>query len=288
MPAGQPLRKLSGGDKGTNGGRVAIRLARRPLPYHGAVLRVSTVIAVAALAAIAAGCGSSHSTAPPTTSSIPTIPKKTLQLAVKDFPNQLAGSIVFNIDRTHGDPRKPGGWRRQYTVKLTHLVLRRIWVRGKGDQRKARYDLVSAKEAFTGFEDLTNSKCKTTRIVWAGSGKPATGDVEIFGPKFDASVGFVFLVPQRGATTTRPCRSGGAGARNTVTRTARIAGNANLKLVASKVPSNRFAIGIEIQSSTAGTGETGGYTINGILAPPATGSPVQVCKEQGTKLTCPA
>lgn len=252
------------------------------------MLRVSRVWPAVVLVAIAAGCGSSHSAAPTTTETIPTIPKKTLQLVVRQFPRELAGSVVFNIDRTQGAPGKRGSWRRKYIVSLTHLLLRRSWVRGTGDQRKARYDLVSATEAFSGFENLTNSKCKTTHIVWAGAGKPATGVVEIFGPKFDASVGFVFLVPQRGRTTTRPCGSHGAGARNTVTRTARIVGNANLKLVASKTPAGRFSIGIQIQSSTAGSGETGGYTINGMLAPPDTGTPVQLCRSHGGKLTCPA
>jgi hypothetical protein len=113
--------------------------------------------------------------------------------------------------------------------------------------------------------------------------------VEIFSPKFDAPVGFVFLVPQRGATTTRPCGATSGGQKNTVTRTAKIEGNANLKLTASKAPAARFSIGIEIQSSTAGTLESGGYTIGGTLAPPAGASnPVRLCRQQGDKLNCPA
>jgi hypothetical protein len=207
---------------------------------------------------------------------------------VQQFPRELAGSVVFKIDRTLGTQGKPRSSRRKYTVSLTHLLLRRTWVRGQGDARKARYDLVSAREAFSGYEDLTSSKCKTTRTVWAGSGAPPNGAVEIFSPKFDASVGFIFYVPQRGRTTTRPCGSHSGGRRNTVTRTARIVGNANLKLVASKTPAARFSIGIEIQSSTVGSGETGGYTINGNLAPPLTGSPVQVCRSHSGKLSCPA
>ncbi|HZD97330.1 MAG TPA: hypothetical protein VE132_04105, partial [Micromonosporaceae bacterium] len=115
------------------------------------------------------------------------------------------------------------------------------------------------------------------------------GAVKIFSPKFDAEVGFSFLVPQRGTTVTRPCRSTSGGTRNTVTRTAEIQGNANLKLTATKTPAGRFSIGIEVQSSTAGPQETGGYTINGTLAPPANSShPVQLCRQQGDKRTCPA
>jgi hypothetical protein len=259
-----------------------------PQAQFGTMSRVSRVWPAAALVAIVAGCGSSHSAAPTTTATIPTTPQKTVELVVQQFPRELAGSVVFNIDRTQGKPGRPRSSRRKYTVSLTHLLLRRSWVRGKSDQRKARYDLVSAKETFSGFEDLTSSKCKTTRTVWAGSGARATGAVEIFSPKFDALVGFIFYVPQRGSTTTRPCGSRSGGVQGSVTRTARIVGNANLKLVASKVPAARFSIGIEIQSSTAGPGQSGGYTINGSLAPPQTGSPVQVCRSHGGKLTCPA
>src|SRR5439155_1753187 len=120
-------------------------------------------------------------------------------------------------------------------VTLSHLLLRREWVHGNGDSRKASYHLVSAREAFSGYEVMTDSKCKTTRTVWAGSRRPATGTVEIFSPKFDASVGFVFLVPQRGKTTTRRCHSTGGGTKGTASRTARIVGNANLKLTATKI-----------------------------------------------------
>lgn len=253
------------------------------------MLRLSRGLPAVALVVIAAGCGGSHSSAPTTTTApVNTVRKKTLELVAANFPAQLAGSLVFKINRTQGHPKKPGGWKRKYTVTLDHIQLRLTRVQGKGNARKARYDLVSAQESFTGFEDLTNSKCKTTHIVWAGSRRRPTGAVEIFSPKFDAEVGFVFLVPQRGNSTTRPCRSSSGGRRNTVTRTARIQGNANLRLEKSTSPADRFSIGIEIQSSTAGSQETGGYTINGILTPPAAGKPVQLCRSRGGKLTCPA
>jgi hypothetical protein len=240
-------------------------------------LRASRALPVVALAAIAAGCGGSHSTVP--TQPVSTLPKATTSLVVQSFPSALTGSLVFDIDRTQGNPRRPGGWKRKYTVKLDNLVLHLSGVEGKGDQRKARYSLVSARESFTGFEDLTDSRCKTTHIVWAGSGRKPTGTVELFSPKFDGEVGFVFLVPQRGRTLTRPCQAPSGGRRSTVIRTARIEGNANLKLVASKAPADRFSIGIEIQSSTAGSQASGGYTINGNLAPAAVGKPVQLCRE---------
>jgi len=258
-------------------------------PYHGAALRASRAFLVVAMVAIAAGCGSSHNAAPPTTTeTITMLPKKTTSLAVQNFPSTLTGSLVFNIDRTQGSLRHPGGWKRKYTVTLDNLVLHLSGIEGKGDKRKARYNLVSAKESFNGFETLTDSKCRTTHIVWAGSGQKPTGTVEVFSPKFDAEVGFVFLVPQRGRTLTRPCKATSGGQPNTVTRTARIEGNANLSLTPSKTPKQRFQIGIEIQSSTAGTQASGGYTINGNLAAAGVGKPVQLCRERGGKLDCPA
>jgi hypothetical protein len=254
------------------------------------VLRVSRAfpIAAVALAIILAGCGGSHSTAPTTTTGpISTIPQKTLALVVDKFPSSLAGSITFRIKRAQGKPNKPGSSTRNYTVTLDNLVLRLAKVQGTGDKRTARYDLVRAHESFSGFETLTNSKCQTTRIDWAGSGAPPRGAVEIFSPKFDAEVGFSFLVPQRGTTTTRPCRSSSGGRHNTVTRTAEIQGNANLNLRATKTPAGRLSIGIEVQSSTAGPSQSGGYTINGTLAPPANSStPVKLCRENGNQLDC--
>jgi len=246
------------------------------------------VFAAAALAVVAAGCGSSSSSAPPTTTDVPTLPKKTTSLVVQSFPSALTGSLTFVINRTQGNPRKPGGSKRDYTVNLDHLVLRLSGVEGKGDKRKARYSLVSSAESFSGFEDLTNSKCKTTHIVWGGSAQKPIGTVEVFSPKFDGEVGFVFLVPQHGRALTRPCKASSGGRRNTVTRTAKIQGNANLKLTPSKTPADRFSIGIEIQSSTAGAQESGGYTINGNLAPSGVSRPVQLCRETGGKLICPA
>jgi hypothetical protein len=247
-------------------------------PDPGAVLRTPKMLAAVALVAVAAGCGSSHSSAPTTTEQSP-LPKKTASLAVQNFPSALTGSLVFDINRTQGSLRQPGGWKRKYTVKLDNLVLHLSGVEGKGDKRKARYSLVSTNESFKGFEDLTDSKCRTTHIVWAGSGQKPTGTVEVFSPRFDAEVGFVFLVPQRGRTLTRPCKSSSGGRPNTVTRTARIEGNANLKLTPSKTPTHRFQIGIEIQSSTAGSQASGGYTINGNLAPAGVGNPVQLCRQ---------
>jgi hypothetical protein len=258
-------------------------------PYHGAVLRVSRALPVVALVAIAAGCGGSHSTAPTTTTQpVNTVPKPTQQLIVGKFPSQLAGSLTYNVNRTQGKLNKPGSWKRKYTVTLDNVLLRLAAVQGKGAKQKARYNLVSADESFTGSEDLTNSKCKTSHIVWNGTGTHPTGTVEVFGPKFDSEVGFVFLVPQRGTVTTRPCTAKSGGSPGTVSRTARIEGNANLRLAATKSAADRFSIGIQIESSTAGTGTGGGYTINGSLAPPATGSPVRLCRLQGDKLSCPA
>jgi hypothetical protein len=243
------------------------------------VLRASTAFLVVVLIAIAAGCGGgSHSptTTAPVTS---TVPKKTQQLVVGNFPSQLAGSLIYNINRTQGKAGQPGSWQRKYTVKLDNVVLRLAAVQGKGAKRKARYNLVSADESFAGSEDLTNSKCKTSHIVWAGSGRSPTGAVEVFSSKFDAPVGFVFLVPQSGAVTTRPCTSTSGGTKGTVTRTARIQGNANLRLANTKSPAQRFTIGIQIESSTAGTSTGGGYTINGSLTPPAAlAQPATVCQ----------
>jgi hypothetical protein len=54
-----------------------------------------------------------------------------------------------------------------------------------------------------------------------------------------------------------------------------------LKLVPSKDPSQRFSIGIEIQSSTTGPGASGGYTFKGNLVPPGVGSPVRLCRQTG-------
>jgi uncharacterized protein (DUF4415 family) len=246
------------------------------------VLRVTRAFAVVALVGVAAGCGGSHSATPPTTEPISTLPKKITSLVVQNFPESLTGSVTFVINRKQGKPKQPGSWKRNYTVKLDNLVLHLSRIEGKGDKRRARYNLASSDESFTGYEDLTNSKCKTTHIVWAGSGRKPTGTVEVFSPKFDGEVGFVFLVPQRGKTLTRPCNASSGGQRNTVIRTARISGNANLKLTPSKSPTQRFSIGIEIQSSTAGQQASGGYTINGALAPAAgAGRPVQLCRETG-------
>jgi hypothetical protein len=244
------------------------------------------LFAVAALVAVAAGCGGSHSTAPDTTIRTTTVPNKTLALVAQNYPSELTGSVTFNINRRQGNPRKPNGWKRRYTVTLDHLVLRRTGVAGKGANRKARYTLASAKESFKGSETLTNSKCQTTHIVWAGSGQPPRGTVEVFSPKFDGEVGFAFDVPQRGATLTRSCTATSGGTPNTVNRTARISGNANLRLEDTKVPTQRFSIGIEVQSSTAGASSTGGYTINGTLVPASVGSPVKLCRDDNGKLDC--
>jgi hypothetical protein len=253
------------------------------------VSRVARVFPVVVLAAVVAGCGGSHKAVPTTTTQpVDTVPKATRELVVRNFPTELAGSLTFNIDRREGNPRKPGGSRRKYKVTLEHLLFRLAGVQGKGAQRQARYSLVSAHETFTGSEDRTSPRCKTTHIVWAGSGSPPTGTVEVFGPNFDAVVGFVILIPQRGRTLTRPCTAPSGGTKGSTVRIARIQGNANLKLTASKVPTDRFSIGIEIESSTAGPDSSGGYTINGTLTPPATGNPVQLCRQEGKKLTCPA
>jgi hypothetical protein len=252
------------------------------------VLRSSGALVVVALAIVLAGCRGSHSSAPTTTETVPTLPKSVTQLAVKSFPASLAGNLTFNIDRTQGNPKQPGGSRRNYVVKLSNVQMHLANVQGTGAKRTARYNLVSADESFSGYEDLTNSKCQTTHIVWGGSGHAPTGAIAVYGPKFDSRVGFIFLVPQRGRTLTRPCGATTGGTPNTVTRTARIVGFANLKLKNTKAPSQRFAIGIQIESSTAGSGESGGYTINGSLKPPDSGTPVQICKQHGDKLTCPA
>ena len=233
------------------------------------------------LVGVAAGCGGSKSATPTTSPPIPTLPKKTTSLRVENFPAALTGDVTYAINAKQGNPKKPHGREQKYTVKLDNLVLRLASVTGKGDNRKARYSLQSSDESFTGSEVLTTSKCKTTKIVWAGSGQKPTGTVEVFSPKFDGEVGFVFLVPQRGKTLTRPCTASSGGTHNTVTRTARIQGNANLKLKPSKTPSDRFSIQIEVQSSTAGPEESGGYSINGNLIPAKVGIPVQICRQTG-------
>jgi hypothetical protein len=236
------------------------------------------------LVGVAAGCGGSKSTAPTTTTTPPvtTLPDKTTSLRVENFPSALTGNVTFTINQTQGNPKKAHGRKQNYTVKLDNLVLHLTGVTGKGDNRKARYSLQSVDESFTGSEVLTNSKCKTTQIVWAGTGQKPTGTVEVFSPKFDGEVGFVFLVPQRGTTLTRPCGATSGGTRSTVTRTAKIQGNANLKLQPSKTPNERFSIGIEVQSSTAGRSESGGYAITGNLVPASVGNPVQLCRQTGS------
>lgn len=123
-------------------------------------------------------------------------------------------------------------------------------------------------------------------IVWDRSGRHPTGTVEIFSPKFDAPVRFVFLIPQRGATLNAALSTSSGGQPNTVTRTANIQGNANLRLTSTKDPAGRFSIGIEIQSSTAGPAQTGGYTINGTLVPSSTRAPVKVCRQPTGQTTC--
>lgn len=244
--------------------------------------------AATALVVVAAGCGGSHNAAPPTTTPpTSTVPAKTAALVAQNFPQELTGSVAFNINRTQGNPKKAGGWRRRYTVTLDNLVLRLDAVTGKGDKRKAHYTLASANESFKGFEDITNSKCQTTHIVWAGSSQKPTGTVEVFSPKFDGEVGFAFDVPQHGNTLTRSCKATSGGTPNTITRTAGISGNANLRLEDTKAPTQRFTIGIEVQSSTAGPASTGGYTINGSLVPASdVGSPVKLCRDDNGKLDC--
>lgn len=214
------------------------------------------------------------------------MPQPALDLVVQSFPTELVGGVSFSVDSTKGNPKKPDGWIRKYTVALDHIVLRLTDARGKGDERRARYRLESARESLSGFEDRTSSKCETTHIVWDGTSRRPTGTVVIDSPKFDASVAFAFLVPQRGATTTRACNSSGAGVRSTVTRAARISGNANLRLETEKNPLGRFSIGIEIRSSTVGPSQSGGFTISGTLK--AAGAPVRLCRESGGKLSCPA
>jgi hypothetical protein len=257
------------------------------------VLRVGRafgVAAVAALVLVAAGCGGSGSSSPsttaPTTTQTNTIPKQTTSLVVKNFPSTLTGGLTFHINSAQGKPNEPGAWKRRYTVTLNNLVLRLAGISGTGDTRQARYHLVSADEGFTGFENLTSSKCKTSHIVWAGTNRKPTGTVEVFGPKFDSSVGFVFLVPQQGKTVTRACNASSGGTKATVTRTARIEGNANLNLLPGQRPTKRFLIGIEIQSSTAGPQSSGGYTISGSLNPASEGSPVTLCHSTNGKLNC--
>ena len=172
-------------------------------------------------------------------------------------------------------------------MTLDNLILRLSGVTGKGVNGKARYSLVSVDESFKGFEAITNSKCQTTHIVWAGSGQKPTGTVELFSPKFDGEVGFAFNIPQKGTTLTRSCKATSGGTPNTVSRTAQINGNANLRLENTKTPTQRFSIGIEVQSSTAGPSSTGGYTINGTLVPASdVGTPVKLCRDDNGKLDC--
>lgn len=253
------------------------------------MLRAFTLSAAAALVVVAAGCGgSSKNVAQSTTQQTSTVPPATQALVVQNFPQQLNGSVAFVINRTQGNPKKPGGWKRNYTVTLDNLVMRLSGVTGTGVNRKARYSLVSADESFKGHEDITNSKCQTTHIVWAAApGQKPAGTVELFSPKFDGEVGFAFDVPQKGTTLTRSCKATSGGTPNTINRTARISGNANLRLENTKTPTQRFSIGIEVQSSTAGPSSTGGYTINGQLVPASdVGAPVKLCRDDNGKLDC--
>lgn len=55
-----------------------------------------------------------------------------------------------------------------------------------------------------------------------------------------------------------------------------------------KNPPGRFSIGIETQPSSAGLSRNGGYTINGPMTPAGAGAAVELCRESGGKLTCPA
>lgn len=69
------------------------------------MIRVSRVFAVAAVvvaAGVIAGCGSSKSATPPTTTQIPTLPKKTTSLRVENFPSALTGNVTFVINQTQG------------------------------------------------------------------------------------------------------------------------------------------------------------------------------------------
>jgi hypothetical protein len=85
-----------------------------------------------------------------------------------ELPSDLTGNVTFVINQKRGNPKRAGGRKQNYTVKLDDLVLHLSGVEGTGDNRKARYSLQSVKESFAGPESLTNSKCQTTHIVWAG------------------------------------------------------------------------------------------------------------------------
>jgi hypothetical protein len=197
--------------------------------------------------------------------------------------------LSFTIDRTHLNPSKPGGFHRRYTVLLHDVTFRLKSVHGRGVTRTASYTVSAAQATFHGFEVLTTSKCETTRIVWHGrQGRRITGALRIYGTKFRSSTSYVFLVPQEGAAATRHCGSSGEPRRNTVIRTASINGNGSLKLSRSGPPEQRFVVMIEVQASTAGSNESGGYTINGSLEPPADASiPVKICTQTGARLKCP-
>jgi len=243
--------------------------------------------AVTALALVVAGCGGPGSSAPTTTAQ--TAPGNTVpstQLVVKNFPSTLTGTVTLAVDSRQGKENEPGASERKYTVTLNNLVLRLAGINGTGDQRRASYRLVSADESISGFENVTNSKCETSHIVWDGTNRTPSGTVDVLGPTFDSSVGFVFLVPLKGDALTRPCKATSGGRESTVSSTARIAGNANLNLLPGKSPTKRFLIGIEIQSSTNGPSASGGYTINGLLHPASEGRPVTLCRSADGKLDC--
>jgi hypothetical protein len=245
--------------------------------------------ALVALGFTVTGCGGSHSAAqtkPTDRQTVNTVPEQASQLVAKNFPSALTGFLTLDVDSAQGHQDTPGASKRKYTVTLDNLVLRLAGTQGTGNHRRARYRLVSADESIKGFENITSSRCQTTHIVWAGPGRKPTGTVDVLGPSFDAGVGFLFLVRQRGQALTRPCKATSGGRKSTLTSTAKIQGDANLRLEAAKDPTQRFSIGVEIRSSTVGPSASGGYTVSGLLAPTSESAPVTLCRNQGGNLDC--
>jgi hypothetical protein len=171
------------------------------------------VAAVTALVLAVAGCGGSGSSTPTTTAATAPVNIPKQQLVVKNFPSTLTGAVRFDVDSRQAKENEPGSSSRKYTVTLNNLALRLARIDGTGDNRHASYRLVSADESFTCFENVTSSKCRTSHIVSDGTNRKPAGTVDVLGPTFDSSVGFVFLVPLKGKALTRSCKATSGGRR---------------------------------------------------------------------------
>jgi hypothetical protein len=256
---------------------------------------VAGVIVTAA--GVFSGCGSHKATAscpevsePPTTpvpEAIPTAKGEPRSLVAERFPARLVGSLSFTTDLIHDDPVKPYGSRESYSIALNKVSLKLTSVTGSGVAQRATYEVAGGQAAFHGYEVSTTKGSDTYRISWRGNpGHPITGLLAIEGRRIGSHVSYDLRVPQRGSKTKGACSPKDLNKATTVTRTAKIPGGAFLIL--RRPPSRqRFSVGIEVEGSTGGPLDKGGYAISGEFRPPPGSAPV-ICMRTRTGLKCPA